>query len=143
MSKAAALTSRVAIVPGDAMSSFRYVLVVDDAAEQRLLTRELLEDAGYVVVEAEHGRAALEHLLSADADLPALMLLDIAMPVMTGWELLAIVKSDPRLASVPVIIVSGEAAPARDAVRHGVVQLLAKPFTPDALLEAVRAIVRT
>jgi CheY-like chemotaxis protein len=80
------------------------ILVVDDDPECRELLTDLLTNEGYSVVCAEDGRQALEYM---DSSTPGLVLLDLKMPNMSGWEFLAQQKSDPRLASVPVVVISG------------------------------------
>src|SRR5688572_15412008 len=90
------------------------VLVVDDEDEGRELLRDALEDAGYVVVEASNGKEALTLLTTAGSPEPCLIVLDLNMPVMTGWELLAIVKGYYRLSRIPILVISGQ--PHREAL---------------------------
>lgn len=80
------------------------ILVVDDEAESREALAELLLNEGYAVVCAENGRRALDCLSGMT---PALIILDLVMPVMSGWEFLAQKKRDARLQSVPVVVVTG------------------------------------
>jgi class 3 adenylate cyclase len=82
------------------------VLVVDDSRMNRLTLRRLLADRGYEVVEAEDGRQALD-VLGADGGGIDVVLLDLVMPELDGFETLAAIKRDPALATVPVIVVSG------------------------------------
>ena len=79
----------------------RPILVVDDDAEVRLLLRRMLEKAGYVVVEAEHGRAALARLAELT---PELILLDLMMPEMDGFEFLDELRHLPDGRSIPVVV---------------------------------------
>jgi CheY-like chemotaxis protein len=81
------------------------ILVVDDDAEFRATLRQVLEDEGCAVVEAEDGRAALAILRSMR--LPHLILLDLMMPVMNGWDFHAEMQKDPALAAIPVAVLSG------------------------------------
>jgi CheY-like chemotaxis protein len=81
------------------------VLVVEDHADSRELLAEFLEALGYEVDVAGHGREALELLRRASP--PTVMVLDLMMPVMSGWELMRHVREDPALRSLPVIVVSG------------------------------------
>src|SRR5687768_16141835 len=81
------------------------VLVVEDHADSRELLAEFLEALGYEVDVAGHGLEALERLRGAP--LPAVMVLDLMMPVMSGWELMRHVREDPALRSLPVVVVSG------------------------------------
>jgi CheY-like chemotaxis protein len=81
-------------------------LVVDDYADSREGLREMLEDLGQEVVEAKDGQEAFDYLLAnPDVDV-RLILLDLDMPRMTGWELLALLKSYVRFATIPVVVVS-------------------------------------
>lgn len=119
------------------------LLVVDDDADARSALTVLLGHAGYEVLEAEDGQAALDLLLSVTDPEPRAILLDVEMPVMSGWELLAIVKSYHRLAKIPVIVLTGHHAPT-DALEHGVVADWArKPVDGARLLEKLTALVGT
>ena len=110
------------------------ILVVDDNEMNRdLLSRRLRRD-GHTVVMAEHGRAALDELARAPFDL---MLLDIMMPELTGYEVLEIVKKDPALCHIPVVMIT--AATEEDSIVRclllGADDHLPKPFNP-AILRA-------
>jgi CheY-like chemotaxis protein len=78
--------------------------VVDDEADSREALAELLLNEGYAIVCAENGRRAL-HCLTGMT--PALIILDLMMPVMSGWEFLAQQKRDDTVRSVPVVVVTG------------------------------------
>jgi CheY-like chemotaxis protein len=99
------------------------ILVVEDEPDIREATSEALETEGYRVIQAAHGHEALRVLRHVR---PALILLDLMMPHMSGWELREILGRDPQLASIPVIVMS--------AVERGG---LPKPFGIDELLQAV------
>jgi len=86
------------------------VLVVDDYADARANLREMLEELGQDVVEAGNGQEAFDFLLSHPEEHVQLILLDLDMPRMTGWELLALLKSYIRFASIPVLVVSRHTA---------------------------------
>lgn len=112
------------------MKSVVTILVVDDESNMRLLIRMILESAGYEVVEAAHGAAALDRVKESRPDM---MVTDLMMPVMSGRELVERLRADPETASLPIIVVSANSssvATAADAV-------LGKPFDPDALVAAV------
>lgn len=86
------------------------VLVVDDYADARANLREMLEELGQEVVEAGDGQQAFDFLVEQpDLDV-RLILLDLDMPRMTGWELLKLLKSYVRFASIPVVVVSRHTA---------------------------------
>ena len=80
------------------------VLVVDDEEPFRNEIVEALRRSGYAVVSAGDGREALEYLRGDDT--PALVILDMMMPLMEGWSLFEAVKHDPRLASVPIVLLT-------------------------------------
>ncbi len=83
------------------------VLVVDDDDAIRHTLKLLLEQSGYVVRDAYNGENALE-MLRASPKLPSVILLDLNMPIMTGWEFRLEQKRDPLLAEIPVIIISAD-----------------------------------
>jgi CheY-like chemotaxis protein len=107
----------------------RRVLVVEDDDDIRSLLAELLEEEGYEVVSAADGRQGLER---AHEQPPHVILLDLMMPVMNGWEFREEQKRDPTIAGVPVVVVSAAARASIDAS-----QIIAKPFTVEDVLEAV------
>ena len=109
------------------------VLVVDDDIDIRHSMREVLEGEGYVVEEASNGRAALERLQVAPR--PALVLLDLMMPVMDGQTLLAEIGARPELADLPIVVSTASAANEDSSTLR--VPLLRKPFEIDALLRIV------
>ena len=84
------------------------VLLVEDDGAIRETLAEVLTEEGYIVSTAMHGAQALDHLTCGLR--PRLILLDLMMPVMTGWDLMARVADEPALWSVPVIVVSGAGA---------------------------------
>jgi two-component system chemotaxis response regulator CheY len=122
------------------MSPSPCVMVIEDDASLRDTLQEILELEGFSVLAAEHGRQGLA-LLEPPARPPRLILLDLMMPVMNGWEFLDEVKRDPRdfRAAIPVVVVSA-AAPVADELQrlHGC-RLLKKPVDIDMLIDLVRA----
>jgi CheY-like chemotaxis protein len=117
------------------------ILVVDDSPEAREGAREALEVQGYRVAEATDGREALQMLTGGTADLPALILLDLEMPYMTGWDLIRLLSSYHRLASIPVLVVTAHERTSLAPTRS-VVGLLRKPYGSQELLSAVQACTR-
>ncbi len=107
------------------------ILVVDDDADIRYALRQALELEGYEVALAANGREAWESLRSPPP--PALILLDLMMPVMNGAEFLGLLRGDARLRTVPVILVTafGSAAASVAAESQG---CLAKPLDLDQLI---------
>jgi CheY-like chemotaxis protein len=111
------------------------VLVVDDDEAIREATRVLLEEEGYVVEEARDGAEAMERLAAEPA--PALILLDLMMPVMNGSALLEALESRADLAQIPVVIMTAaEARAETSSLRY---PLLRKPFGIEALMQVVTA----
>ena len=76
---------------------------------------------GCVAIEVPDGYKALDFLLDPDRPTPALIVLDLSMPVMDGWEFLAIMNSYLRLRAVPVVLISASDHPQLDPLRHGTV----------------------
>ena len=117
------------------------ILVVDDSPEAREGAREALEVHGYSVEEATDGREALQMLTGSSTDLPSVILVDLEMPNMTGWDLIRLLSSYHRLASIPVLVVSAHdrvsIAPTRSVVGH-----LRKPYGSKELLSAIQACTR-
>jgi CheY-like chemotaxis protein len=116
------------------------VLLVEDEPDIRLMTSFMLEGAGHRVVEAGTGTEALEAL---GRERPDLVVLDIRLPDMEGWEVLNAVRSSERLEDVPVLVVSAHSSgDARErASREGGSGYLTKPFREVELLEQVDALV--
>lgn len=108
------------------------VLIVEDDEDIRADLATILQLKGYSVFEAANGSEALAHLRQHPA--PNVVLLDLMMPVMNGWELRAAMKGDPELARIPVIIMSGAG---RESERVEADAVLFKPFELANLLELV------
>lgn len=123
------------------VSALSPILVVDDDRECRATVREMLEDNGFAVAEAASGQAALDRLLSDQDPMPALLVLDLQMPNMSGWQLAQIMKSYHRLCGIPVVVLSG-CDHLREALDGtSVALLLTKPCDPSVLLRSVNALV--
>lgn len=105
------------------------VLVVDDEPDIRYLLRVILEFAGYRVVEAAHGEAALEQVRDSP---PQLVLTDQMMPVMNGGELIERLRAEASTKAIPIVMVSGTRS-----VQPGADALLGKPFDPAELIVLV------
>jgi CheY-like chemotaxis protein len=107
------------------------ILVVDDEADSREALAELLLNESYAVVCAENGRRALDCLTGMT---PALIILDLMMPVMSGWEFLAQQKRDAKVRSVPIVVVTGSGL-VRDVEAEAVVH---KPIDFRSLMKVVK-----
>ncbi len=112
------------------------ILVVDDDPDIRALVHMILEEEGYAVVAAGDGREAL---LQVQHQQPALILLDLNMPVMSGWELHAELRS--RQIGVPVVYMTAAQRARTEAEQHGAQGFLAKPFGLNELLSTVERFV--
>ena len=113
------------------------ILVVDDHEDNRRILRDLLTSASYETLEAETGEAGVA---LAEAQRPDLVLMDLQLPGLDGYEATRRIKANPALRQVPVIAVtsyalSGEEIRAREA---GCDDYVTKPFSPRALLATVR-----
>jgi len=115
------------------------VLIVEDCDDAREMMAELLRFAGYRVEEARNGLEAYQ-LLSGSEEQPGVVLLDLMMPVMSGPELVEALAADPRLASLPIVVVSA----AIESISTGSVKrALRKPVSLELLLEVVDECVAT
>jgi chemosensory pili system protein ChpA (sensor histidine kinase/response regulator) len=116
------------------------VMVVDDSLTIRRITGRLLSRAGYEVIEARDGVDAVEKLRGT---LPQVLVLDIEMPRMDGFELTRHVRGDPRLRHIPIIVISSRTAEKhrRYAAELGVNLFLGKPFQEDELLAHIAGFV--
>ena len=116
------------------------VLVVDDDPSIRRLIVAALKRDGYVFAEAPNGREGLELMRSLR---PAVVVLDLMMPIASGWDVLDERQRDAELLKIPVILVSANRDPAVvSAVDKGVCAFLPKPFDIEVLSALVRGCVR-
>ncbi len=117
------------------------VMAVDDDPVIRGLLEVNLEMEGHDVVTAVDGRDALDKVR---ADPPDLILLDVMMPNVNGWEAAAALKSDPTTRAIPVILLSARAMEAdrRKGEEIGVEEYVTKPFDPIELMELVSRLVQ-
>lgn len=114
------------------------ILVVDDSQVELANLRSLLNDHGYQTVTATTGREAIDRAL---AELPNLILLDIMMPDMDGYEANRRLRQDPKTKSIPVVFVSSKNQKADQiwATMQGAKALVGKPYTPEQILQTVKA----
>jgi len=112
------------------------VMVVDDDGQHRQALAGMLEAAGYAVEQAEDGLDALEQVRSRQP-LPMVILLDLQMPRMDGWDLMLQLKRDPILASIPVVLVSGYSKLGAEAEATGANGYVCKPVRAEQLLRAI------
>jgi CheY-like chemotaxis protein len=113
------------------------ILLVDDDDELRESIADGLEDAGFVVIRAKDGNDALGHL--RNSSLPALVLLDLLMPGMNGWQLCEVMHADPALADIPIVALTATASMDPESLHLAdVADWIAKPFDLDGVLEVIR-----
>ena len=112
-------------------------MVVDDDADIRDSIGDILELRGYRVTRAANGREALERLRNSERP-PCVILLDLMMPVLNGWEFRAQQRDDAMLREVPVVIISGDGSTDQKAASIGVAEFLRKPLELSAILDVVR-----
>jgi len=111
------------------------ILVVDDDDSIRQLIRATLRRRGYAVAEARNGREALESMRAGWSDL---VVLDLMMPEVSGWEVLAERAADDALRRIPVIVASASRGPeAAEVLSRGICALLPKPFELETLCALV------
>jgi two-component system cell cycle response regulator DivK len=115
----------------------RRILAVDDQEDNRRILRDLLTSVGYEVIEATTGEDAVA---LAEAQPPDLILMDIQLPGIDGYEATRRIKANPRLRQIPLIVVTSYALSGDDAkaFRAGADAYVSKPFSPRALLARVR-----
>ena len=114
----------------------RVIMIVDDDVAIGESLTEILTDHDYRPITAANGREAIEHLKTA-AQKPCVILLDIMMPVMDGWEFRALQQEDPDLRAIPVIVLTAHANLDETATGMRAQGCLKKPATVGALLSAV------
>jgi len=121
------------------MNDSRRILVVDDQREILEMTSTLLAGAGYAIQTAQSGTEALDQLGRERYDL---VLLDINMPGVDGWEVLRLIRADELLDELPVMIfsVKGEMRDKMVGMQEGAVDYITKPFEVDDLLARIERI---
>ncbi len=113
------------------------ILVVEDQEDNRQILRDLLGGAGYDIIEAEDGEAGAR---AAAAEKPDLILMDIQLPVLDGYEATRRIKADPALRSIPIIVITSYALSGDEdkAQAAGCDAYFSKPFSPRQILAKVR-----
>jgi two-component system cell cycle response regulator DivK len=113
------------------------ILVVEDQEDNRRILRDMLGNAGYELIEAESGEEALK---AVETQRPDLILMDIQLPIMDGYEVTRRIRLNPELKSIPIIAVTSYALAGDEAkaLAAGCSAYVTKPFSPRALLAKVQ-----
>ena len=113
------------------------ILVVEDQEDNRQILRDLLGNAGFDLIEAENGEEALAALAKQRPDL---VLMDIQLPIMDGYEATRRIRANPELKGLPIIAVTSYALTGDEAkaLAAGCNAYVTKPYSPRALLAKVR-----
>jgi two-component system chemotaxis response regulator CheY len=114
----------------------KYVLVIDDDADLRESLGAVLTAAGHDFATAADGVDGL-HRLRSDGRIPCVVLLDLMMPRMSGFELREVMRSDPALSTIPVVVLTGAGALANRRANELDAEILMKPIELSDLLNAV------
>src|SRR5215210_2345440 len=115
----------------------RKVLVIDDEPGIIEIVEANLEGDGFEVISAANGKEGLEKIKS---DSPDLVVLDVMMPEMDGWEVLRRIEQDPNIAGLPVIMLTAKAADEDyiHGLEEGAVEYITKPFYPQELVNRIK-----
>jgi CheY-like chemotaxis protein len=115
------------------------ILVAEDERDIRDLIGFTLRFAGFDVVTVANGAEAVQ---AAPQEMPDMILMDVRMPCMTGYEACTHIKADPRIAHIPVVFLSakGQESEIRTGLDAGASEYLLKPFAPDELVQRVKAL---
>jgi len=113
------------------------ILVVEDEEDNRRIMRDLLTSVGYEIIEAVTGE---DGVTAAETQLPDLILMDIQLPGLDGYEATRRIKANPTLRHIPIIVVTSYALSGDDvkAFEAGCDAYISKPFSPRVLLAKVR-----
>ena len=111
------------------------ILVTDDAAFMRMMLKNIILGFGHTVVEAVNGKDMLDKY---ETEKPDLVTLDITMPEMDGLDALKALKSKHPEARVVMCSAMGQQAMVVDAIQHGAMDFIVKPFQPDRIAETIK-----
>ena len=116
------------------------ILVVEDQEDLRGILRDLLTGTGYTVIEAADGEAGVA---KAESERPDLVLMDIQMPVVDGYEATRRIKADPALKPIPIVAVSSYAMKGDEekARASGCDHYVTKPYSPMQLMKIIRGLI--
>lgn len=115
----------------------RKVLIVDDYPDAREMYSEYLRYSGYDVVEAGDGREALQQAFETAPDI---ILMDLSLPVMDGWEATRRLKDDARTSSIPVVVLTGRPLTDEETAKAKYDAYVTKPCLPEDLVAEIRSV---
>ncbi len=117
------------------------ILIAEDERDIRDLITFTLKFAGHDVVAAANGEEAV---IKARETIPDLIMMDVRMPKMTGYEACKVIKSEAAIKDIPVVFLSakGQEAEVQTGIEAGAVEYILKPFSPDQLTERVKTILK-
>ena len=123
------------------MGKMKKVLIIEDNNDNREVIRTVLMHYGYEVVEAVNGEEGLEKARQEKLDI---ILMDLSLPKMDGWEATRRLKADDELKDIPVIAITAHAMSGDEekAMKHGCDGYLAKPCTPKSVIDIVEKFVK-
>lgn len=115
------------------------IVIAEDEPDIRELITFTLQFAGFEVIPTSNGAEALE---ATQREVPDLVMMDVRMPKMTGYEACRAMKADPNIQHIPVIFLSakGQESEIKEGLEAGAEEYLLKPFAPDQLIEQIRAV---
>ena len=127
--------------PGSRSTGERRILIVDDESAIRLVCRVNLDSSGFETIEAEDGETALE---LARRERPDLILLDVMLPGLDGWEVAAKLRQMPETRDIPILFLTARATTEDEVHGHAVggIGYISKPFDPAELTATVTATLR-
>ena len=113
------------------------VLIVDDYPDSREMYAEYLETRGFDVVQASNGIEALQQAVEARPDI---ILMDLSLPIMDGWEATRRLKADERTAHIPIVALTGHTLVSEEVKEAGCDGFVTKPCLPDDLVQEIRQV---
>jgi CheY-like chemotaxis protein len=124
------------------MNSIKTILIIEDNCESLLLYGEILRDEDFTVIETEDGQAAIDFLEGADV-LPDLIIMDLTFPKMTAEEFVSGVKARPRLANIPILVISGHVDTEERSIALKAKGYIKKPFDLELFVSTIKNIINS
>jgi CheY-like chemotaxis protein len=118
--------------------SAKTILIVEDNLDSRQIYGEILRDDGFKVVEAEHGKEALEYLKKNPQGLPHLIIMDLTFPLMTAKEFVQALKAQALWNQIPFFVVSGQVDTREQSIELGARGFMRKPFDMEPFIELIK-----